>query len=50
MVEDWWQHAKTGSDAVMIAHRRSDVADLNRRARERMHADQRLGDSELELR
>jgi len=47
MVDDWWQHAKTGSDAVMIAHRRSDVADLNRRARERMHADRRLGDSEL---
>jgi len=47
MVDDWWQHAKTGGDAVMIAHRRNDVADLNRRARERMHADRRLGDDEL---
>jgi len=47
IVDDWWQHAKTGSDAAMIAHRRSDVADLNRRARERMRADRRLGDQEL---
>ena len=47
IVDDWWQHAKTESDAVMIAHRRSDVADLNQRARQRMHADQRLGDQEL---
>ena len=47
MVDDWWQHAKGGEDAVMIAHRRTDVADLNQRARERMHADQRLGDTEL---
>ncbi len=47
MVDDWWQCAKAGGDDVMIAHRRSDVADLNRRARERMHADRRLGDDEL---
>ncbi len=47
IVDDWWEHARTGSDAVMIAHRRSDVADLNQRARERMHADKRLGEAEL---
>ena len=31
----------------MIAHRRADVADLNRRARERMRAAGRLGLDEL---
>jgi ATP-dependent exoDNAse (exonuclease V) alpha subunit len=31
----------------MIAHRRSDVAELNALARERMHRDGRLGDHEL---
>ena len=33
----------------MIAHRRADVADLNRRARERMRAAGRLGADELDL-
>ena len=31
----------------MIAHRRTDVAELNARARDRMHRDGRLGDEEL---
>jgi hypothetical protein len=49
LVEDWWEAARQpeAGDAVMIAHRRSDVADLNGLARERMHRDGRLGDDEL---
>jgi len=48
LVEDWWQVAKTGTqDAVMIAHRRVDVAELNSRARERMHEDRRLSDEQV---
>jgi len=47
LVEDWWQASQAAADAVMIAHRRSDVADLNRRARERMRQAGRLGDEEL---
>jgi len=47
LVADWWQSAKDGSDAVMIAHRRVDVADLNQRARQRMRQEGRLGPAEL---
>jgi Ti-type conjugative transfer relaxase TraA len=44
LVTDWWQVARDPArDAVMVAHRRSDVADLNRRARARMDLDGRLG-------
>jgi hypothetical protein len=35
LVEDWWT---AGGEAVMIAHRRADVADLNARARDLMRA------------
>ena len=37
LVADWWA-AGDPDEAVMIAHRRADVADLNARARERMRA------------
>jgi Ti-type conjugative transfer relaxase TraA len=49
LVEDWWEAARQpdAGDAVMIAHRRSDVADLNALARERMARDGRLGEEEL---
>jgi conjugative relaxase-like TrwC/TraI family protein len=43
LVDDWWAATERGDRALMIAHRRSDVADLNRRARERMRAAGRLG-------
>ncbi len=52
LVEDWWEAARRPDavdavDAVMIAHRRSDVADLNALARERMARDGRLGEEAL---
>lgn len=49
LVDDWWEAARQrdGEDAVMIAHRRADVAELNTLARHRMHRDGRLGDDEL---
>jgi conjugative relaxase-like TrwC/TraI family protein len=49
LVEDWWEAARRphASDVIMIAHRRSDVADLNALARERMDRDGRLGEEEL---
>ncbi len=47
LVADWWQTAKDGSDAVMIAHRRGDVEDLNQRARQHMRREGRLGKAEL---
>jgi ATP-dependent exoDNAse (exonuclease V) alpha subunit len=42
LVDDWWQAQREGDDALMIAHRRRDVADLNRRARQRMRDGGRL--------
>jgi conjugative relaxase-like TrwC/TraI family protein len=48
LVDDWWESARTGKhDAVMIAHRRSDVADLNALARARMDRDGRLGPEQI---
>ena len=45
LVDDWvGPRPSAASQALMIAHRRADVADLNRRARERMRAAGRLGD------
>jgi conjugative relaxase-like TrwC/TraI family protein len=49
LVADWWAAHERGVDALMIAHRRRDVADLNARARERMLATGRLGASEVRL-
>ena len=46
LVADWWQTAQDGADAVMIAHRRADVDDLNQRARQRMRQEGRLGPAE----
>jgi ATP-dependent exoDNAse (exonuclease V) alpha subunit len=49
LVDDWWEAARAPDvDAVMIAHRRSDVADLNALARDRMHRAGRLGEEDLE--
>jgi len=49
LVDDWWEAARRhdAGDAIMIAHRRSDVAELNTLARARMHRDGRLGEEEL---
>ncbi len=48
LVADWWQAAREpDTDALMLAHRRADVADLNRRARALAATDGRLGAEEL---
>jgi conjugative relaxase-like TrwC/TraI family protein len=48
LVDDWWEVARGGeSDAVMIAHRRADVAELNGLARQRLHRDSRISADEL---
>jgi len=51
LVEDWWEATQgpSGEEAVMIAARRDDVADLNARARNRMRAGQHLGNTELNV-
>lgn len=36
LVADWWNATRDGADALMIATRRADVADLNARARQHM--------------
>jgi conjugative relaxase-like TrwC/TraI family protein len=48
LVADWWS-ARDPDEALMIALRRVDVADLNGRARALMRASGRLGPAELEL-
>lgn len=50
LVEDWWQSFERGEQALMIAHRRSDVGELNERARERMREAGRIGPDELTTR
>ena len=47
IVQDWWAAHEEGASALMLAHRRSDVRDLNARARERMRAAGRLGPDQL---
>lgn len=47
MVDDWWAACEAGATAMMIAHRRHDVAELNARARDRMRDAGRLGLEEL---
>jgi Ti-type conjugative transfer relaxase TraA len=47
LVGDWWRAFERGEQALMIAHRRADVADLNARARERVRDGGRLGPGEL---
>jgi hypothetical protein len=48
LVRDW-SETRDPDGAVMIAHRRADVADLNERARERLRADGRLQGPEFRL-
>lgn len=49
LVEDWWRASQSGEDAVMLALRREDVADLNGRGRTVMAAAGRLGDETVEV-
>lgn len=49
MVADWWQSFERGSDALMIAKRNAEVAELNALARDRMRAADRLGAEEIEV-
>ncbi len=43
LVDDWWAATCTGAQTAMYALRRSDVEDLNRRARHHMHRAGALG-------
>ncbi|HEX2064571.1 MAG TPA: hypothetical protein VHE80_09145 [Acidimicrobiales bacterium] len=49
MADDWVLEHRDGKQAVMLALHRSDVADLNRRARARLRAFGALGDPVLRL-
>ena len=49
MVADWWRSYGAGEDAVMIAKRNAEVAELNALAREVMAAEGRLGSREIEI-
>jgi len=47
LAADWWRAHKAGERTLMIAHRRSDVADLNQRARALLRDAGRLGPDAL---
>ncbi len=47
LVGDWWQAMHRGQDALMLAHRRTDVGDLNARARSLTRAAGYLGEDQL---
>ncbi|MEP6953075.1 MAG: AAA family ATPase [Solirubrobacteraceae bacterium] len=49
LVEDWWQAHHRGQDAARIALRRSDVADLNERARIQMREAGELRGEDVQL-
>jgi conjugative relaxase-like TrwC/TraI family protein len=49
MVADWWRSYERGEDALMIAKRNAEVAELNALARERMKAASRLGAEEIKV-
>lgn len=49
LVADWWEASQEG-EAVMIAARKADVADLNDKARTILRAQGVLGDEELTIR
>jgi ATP-dependent exoDNAse (exonuclease V) alpha subunit len=49
LVMDWWESQSRGTGGVMIAARRSDVGDLNTRARELMTAAGRLDALSIEV-
>jgi conjugative relaxase-like TrwC/TraI family protein len=47
MVGDWWESFQAGEDALMIAKRNAEVAELNALARERMRVEGKLGAEEV---
>lgn len=47
LVTDWWQAGERGKQALMLAHRRTDVAELNAMARTLMRTAGRLGEDQL---
>jgi hypothetical protein len=47
LVVDWLRARSRGEQAIMLAHRRRDVADLNQRARRQLRALGRLGPDQL---
>jgi len=49
MACDWWRSYERGEDALMIAKRNSEVAELNALAREQVKAAGRLGGEEIEV-
>jgi conjugative relaxase-like TrwC/TraI family protein len=49
MVADWLGSYREGEDALMIAKRNSEVAELNARARVALRAEGRLGTAEIEV-
>jgi conjugative relaxase-like TrwC/TraI family protein len=49
MVADWWRSYERGDDALMIAKRNAEVAELNALAREQMKAAGRLRGEEIEV-
>jgi Ti-type conjugative transfer relaxase TraA len=49
LVADWWETGADPEPGIMLAARRSDVADLNRRARNLMTEAGLLGDESLEV-
>jgi conjugative relaxase-like TrwC/TraI family protein len=48
LVDDWWHAYQRGEHALMVALRRSDVADLNERARDRLREAGALGVEQVE--
>lgn len=49
LADDWWRAHEIDADALMVAVRRADVADLNRRGHERMRDAGRLRGPDVEI-
>jgi conjugative relaxase-like TrwC/TraI family protein len=49
LVEGWWQRHAKGEDAIILAHRRTEITKLNELARDAMRAAGRLRGPELQL-
>jgi ATP-dependent exoDNAse (exonuclease V) alpha subunit len=49
LVSDWWSAYRDGKEGVMIAARRSEIADLNRRAHGLMKSSGLLGEASLQI-
>src|SRR5439155_15063581 len=49
LADDWWASRERGDDALMVALRRRDVADLNQLGRERMRAGERRRSKDIEV-